>query len=173
MTPKPPSDILARFVVWGVTLLACVALISAALGVILKFQPYTLQTYTVLPVVVCPEDQTDVFFEADALRPTLGSVTGLETWSRWVNVETGDRLQTEYDPQPFSGRYGFRAGVSNFVRYAPREPGLWRIEAAIAVSGFQLLQPETQRLGDLEIDPIRTESVRVREADAPACRGDA
>lgn len=169
-TGRPASARTKHIIIWAAALGALGAGLSIFLYGILDFAPYQLMSYEIRPPVVCPLEKTDVVFEANITRPVLGDIKrsedqAFDTTSQWVNVDTGEKLTTETDSGTFYGRYGFRKTESNFARFAPNEPGRWRIEATITVHGWQALRPATQTLTN-----IVTESVNVREFDAPECR---
>lgn len=169
MTVAQPTNKMRLAVVWLSTAGIAAFLLSATLNVLVSFRPYTLLSYSVDPSTVCPLDPTDVYFAAQIARPSLGHVEGFRTLSRWVEVNTGDRLSVESDWADFRGRYGQLGGTSSFTRFAPNQPGLWRIEASITTHGAQLLQPQQQTIGEIEGEPIRTNAITVLEPDAPAC----
>ena len=169
------SRLVIGFVGWTLSLSLTAILIGGPLNLVLPFDPYTLQDYSIVPDKVCPGLEVKFTFRANIEKQPLAFIQmgdpgqagdeAIRTLAQWVNMASGKKLEPENFYADFTGRYGSRSQVSNFIRYAPNEPGLWRQDITIFVTGRQALRPVTQ-----VVPTFSTKPVEVLPFEAKQCR---
>lgn len=149
---------LALSVLWIIALGLLLAALSAVGNTALNYEPWQLKSYTIVPNAVCTGERTGIRGSINISRPELGNLREIATYSRWVNLHTGERLGLEIDEAVFDGQYGPRTFRSDFVRFAPPEPGRWAIEVYWTVEGTQSLREAQQRTEPYMTDPVMVRS---------------
>lgn len=141
-------------VLYTVAAAVLIAGVSALLSEVLRYEPSTMHYYEVIPEMICPGAETGISFGLEVRRPWLGTVQGFVTLSQWVNADTGKGLAVESYPAEFGGEYGYREQRSNFVRFAPNEPGRWFLKITLETRGSQALRPNLHILSDIESNAV-------------------
>ena len=131
----------AVFFIVSLPVAAAFALVGLAWG--LHYAPTTVQGYTIIPDVVCPGQETELRTAFDVVRPVMGSVDTFSVDSTWTAEGRPDRVgipeaSFSFHEAPFNGRYGHHVNVSPVKRFAPNDPGKWRLETTLTTYGVQV-----------------------------------
>lgn len=148
------SRLFGNLVLWAVSLSVLLAGLSALGNTLLHYEPWTTHAYEIIPNAVCPGDETGVRLEYSVTPPKLGTVAKITTHSRWVNVDTDQRLTLETDEIPFSGDYGTFTVTSDFTRFAPSEPGNWALDVYHVIDGTQAFRIAEQTTPTFRSTPV-------------------
>lgn len=117
-------------------------ILGLALGA--PYKPTTVQMYTIIPDVVCPGDETALRTALTIERPVMGNVETFSVDSTWVAEGRSDRIGIpdttfSFNEEPLLGVYGKHDIVSPVKRFAPNDPGVWRLETTLTTYGHQIL----------------------------------
>lgn len=181
---RPVNKATVRLFGWLFSLGLSFFFVAPTVTALLPLEPYAIKSYSVIPTVACPGQPVDFRFSSTITPQPFATIRvgdpkqagdeAFRTQAQWVKLERDDRgklhvtkkLEPENYPGDFNGIYGERdPRPSMFQRFAPNEPGIWRQEITIFVTGKQLLRSVEQIL-----PTFSTKSVIVRDFKSPECR---
>lgn len=154
----------AQKVLLGV-MAGCVVLVFVSLAAgLIPFEPMRFYGYSAEPGVSCPGEEVRTVVDTEVREPPLGRVGRLEVATSWE--ATDGRLTPTVEDEMGLEPWKRRERESRILRTAPRDPGEWKIQSTLTVTGSVLGFGRTQEL-EVESGPLLT----VLGADDPRCEG--
>lgn len=130
-------------------------------NLVYPYRPVVVHEYRALPMEVCPGG--DVVVEIDwEVRDDLRALDVVYAWSERESSASVFGGEAEFEDFEAMPRGVFR---SPFIRLAPTEPGLWKLETSYDVFGTRLGLPVRQDLDDVTSEDF----VKVLEANDEKC----